>query len=359
MGQATFPSTTVSKSIFISHASADKSLVECFVDVVLGNACEVKAADIFCTSLEGMKIPVGTPSFIDFIRKQIQQPKLVILIISPNYLASQFCLCEMGACWGMELPVFPIVVPPLKPSEVKATLAVTLSASIQELSTLEELCDRVGQDVTGHSVSRARSTAKLKTFLTKLEPLLKSLPESSTVPRSELITTQAQIADATEQLAQQEAEIDKLTDQIAALEKVKDKVGVAKVRADFSNDAAELEHLIKDARVKIKVLKKATPYVLFCQLKNEPAHFGRTPSSEMIDASVNANEIYYDDPGFRLNFEKPKVADAGTAIEALEAFIDNDDHQAVVSSYAEENDMDLDLRDFDTWIKLFYVSDPT
>lgn len=347
------------KPIFISHASADKVLVESFVDVVLSNACEVKAADIFCTSLEGMKIPVGADSFIDFIRAQIQEPKLVILIISPNYLASQFCLCEMGACWGMGLPVFPIVVPPLKPSEVKATLAVTQSASIQELSTLEELCERVGKDVTGSSVSRARSSAKLKTFLNKLQPLLEELPKSATVPRAELSKAKAELTDATEQLAAQEFEIERLTAHIAALEKVKDKVGVAKVRADFSDDAAELEHLITEARSKLKLLKKATPYVLFCQLKRDLAHFGRNPASDMIDASLNANEIYNDDPGFKPNFDKVKVSNAYSAIEALESFIDDEDHKAAVSSYTEENDLELDLRDFDTWTTLFYVSDPT
>lgn len=348
----------MSKSIFISHASADKALVESFVDVVLSNACEVKVADIFCTSLEGMKVPVGTNSFIDFIRAQIQQPKLVILIISPSYLASQFCLCEMGACWGMGLPVFPIVVPPLNPSDVKATLAVTQCVSIQELSTLEDLCQRVGEEVTGHSVSRARSSAKLKTFLSKLKPLLKKLPQSATVPRSELIKAHAELTDATEQLAEQEVEIEKLTAYIAALEKLKDKAGVAKVRAEHSDDAAELASLIKEAKIALKKLQGATPYVLFCDIKGDPAIFNSSWNLQ-VDGAVNANEIRYDDPGFRPNFDKAKVANASEAIEALNEFIRDSDHQEALDDFQEEEDSELDLYDFGCWQKLFQVADPT
>lgn len=58
----------MSKSIFISHAVADKALVDRFVEL-LQIGSNVNGEDIFCSSLEGMGIPTGK-NFIEFIKSQ-------------------------------------------------------------------------------------------------------------------------------------------------------------------------------------------------------------------------------------------------------------------------------------------------
>ncbi len=68
----------MSRSIFISHSSADEALVQKLVDAILGNGCEIRKSDIFCTTLPGMKIPAGTPNYIEAIRKQAECPNLFI-----------------------------------------------------------------------------------------------------------------------------------------------------------------------------------------------------------------------------------------------------------------------------------------
>lgn len=68
--------------------------------------------DVFFSSLEGIKIPPGE-DFKRFIKEQIQQPDMVLPIISQNYLASQFCLAELGASWAMSHRVIPFLVAPI------------------------------------------------------------------------------------------------------------------------------------------------------------------------------------------------------------------------------------------------------
>lgn len=327
------------------------------VDAILGNGCEVRKADIFCTTLPGMKIPAGTPNYIEAIRKEVEKPDLVILVISPNYLESKFCLCELGAAWALGLPLFPFVVPPLKKSEVKATLAVTQSGLITDSDFLDEFRDKV-KEFHSTSVTTGAWNAAKDAFLKVIPRIIAALPAPETVAKSLLDKAQQDFAQATEEIVKRDTEIEKLSAHIAALEKLKDRAGVAKVRAEYSDDAAELASLINEAKAALKKLQSATPYVLFCDLKGVPVIFNSS-SNPQVDAAVGANEIQYDDQGFRPNFGKAKVASASEAIEALNGFIRDTDHEDAVSHFEAEEDTELDLHDFGCWRELFHVSDPT
>ena len=111
----------MSRDIFISHAVKDKDLVENFVDNILQLGMGISTEDIFCSSLSGMGIPSGK-NFIDYIKEEIQQPKVVIVFFSKSYISSQFCMCELGATWAMTHKILPILVPPLTYSDVKGVL---------------------------------------------------------------------------------------------------------------------------------------------------------------------------------------------------------------------------------------------
>jgi len=106
--------------IFISHAVADKSLARLFVDL-LKEGIGVPSAAIFCSSLKGHGIPF-TEDFNDYMKQQIQAPKLVVLIMTPAYLESAFCLMELGASWANSLKALPVVVPPVAFDTVSKTL---------------------------------------------------------------------------------------------------------------------------------------------------------------------------------------------------------------------------------------------
>jgi hypothetical protein len=69
--------------IFISHAGADKELVDAFVDL-LQTGLDIRQDDIFCSSLEGHSIPHGT-NFIEFIKGKLNSANFVISIITPRY----------------------------------------------------------------------------------------------------------------------------------------------------------------------------------------------------------------------------------------------------------------------------------
>src|SRR5690349_5879628 len=113
---------TKSKAIFVSHAATDSAIADKVVDL-LATAMGINVQkDVTCTSLEGLKIPAGM-DFKQFIKEQIQEPKIVLLLISKNYFASQFCLAELGASWAMSHRIIPFLVPPCKSDDMKAVLS--------------------------------------------------------------------------------------------------------------------------------------------------------------------------------------------------------------------------------------------
>src|SRR5260221_427880 len=81
------------KTIFISHATKDKEIIDAFVDVILHGALSVPIDKIFCVSTDGTKIKSGA-DWRDSINKSLVSARVNFLIITPNYKKSEVCLNE-------------------------------------------------------------------------------------------------------------------------------------------------------------------------------------------------------------------------------------------------------------------------
>lgn len=127
------------KKIFISHSSKDKTIVDAFTNLLRLGA-NISHKDIFCTSIEEMKIHNG-----DDIRKHIQENikhcDFAILLISPNYKQSEICLNEMGAVWAIDKKVRTYVLPGLQESEVGWLIDTKAAEKINDPVALAALYD--------------------------------------------------------------------------------------------------------------------------------------------------------------------------------------------------------------------------
>lgn len=83
--------------LFISHAGKDADIVRKFVDLVL--KIGMREEDIFCSSVEGIDIPIQE-NIYDYLRNLLNSEKIhVVFMLSDNYYQSPACLNEMGAAW--------------------------------------------------------------------------------------------------------------------------------------------------------------------------------------------------------------------------------------------------------------------
>ena len=126
------------RSIFISHSSKDKDLIEMFVEKVLRLGIGISAADIFCTSIETTGIKNGD-DMRSHIHKNIIGCDLALLIISRSYIQSSICLNEMGAVWSVPIPNVNVFVCP--DCELPKSIGW-----LYEVKKADRLCDKNALD---------------------------------------------------------------------------------------------------------------------------------------------------------------------------------------------------------------------
>lgn len=134
-----------SRKIFISHSSADETIVNAFVKEILLLGCHFLPQDIFCT-LDHTAIRTGE-DFRGVIVESMKACDYVICLISDNYKQSEVCQNEMGAAWTLEdKRVLPFKFPNVKFSEIGFLNVVKQAADITDSSKLDELyvelCER-------------------------------------------------------------------------------------------------------------------------------------------------------------------------------------------------------------------------
>jgi hypothetical protein len=350
------------KSIFLSHSSKDKALADKVADL-LTSGCAVNPNDILCTTLEGKGIPAGTPSFIEYLRQQIQEPKLVILLLSENFFASQFCLCELGAVWGMGLTNFPLVVPPMDKGKLKATLAVAQAGEVNSTAYLDELRDLVLHTV-GASVPTPTWNVKRDAFLHGLDEVLKALPGLTNVPVEKLKEAQEKYQAALDEIGIKEKEARGLKDKIVDLEKCKDKDEVNAVARKYSSADEEFGRVCDAAKSAVSKLQHATRVAFYWKLRGDEGFepedaddreavrtaesFEEIFSNSFFEAS-NA-KIYKPDPAH------PRVAKAEKALQELQNFLNDPKDKEFVKRFEDEYQFPASLGNRDFWRKfLTYV----
>lgn len=343
------PAQISSKKIFLSHSSKDESLVDKLTDL-LTTGCGVRADEILVTTLPGKGIPAGYDNYIEYLKQQIQKPALVILLLSENYFASQFCLCELGATWALSLPNFPLVVPPLKKSEVKATLAVTQLGAITDSDYLDELRDRVKAQL-GDTLPTATWNTKRDAFLGRLSKILKSLPSPKMVQRTELVEAQTQYQSALKEIQNKEEEIEMLNAKISDLEECKDSIDVKKVRRKYSSSDEEFKKLCHDAKRALSKVALATAEAIYWDRRGE--RYAPTDQEEWAAAreAEAIQELSIDERGCEPDTSHPRVSKAQDAVNDLDDFLSKLKDNAFFEDFEEEHQFPAKVSNKEFWEK--------
>lgn len=149
------------KKIFISHSSRDSKIVDAFVTLLIRGA-GLSQDDIFCTSIDGMKISNGN-ELREHIHNNIIGADLVILLVSKNYKKSEVCLNEMGAVWVSEKIVRAYVLPDLKEENVGWLINNKATERINDITALASLYQDI-QKFYNLPVALPQWTAQAETF---------------------------------------------------------------------------------------------------------------------------------------------------------------------------------------------------
>lgn len=311
-----------SKAIFISHAVANKELADKFVDL-LETGIGISDSDIFCSSLEGLGIPSGT-NFIDFIHKQISDPKVVILLLTPEYFNSSFCLCELGASWILSHNIIPLLVPPLEYSDVKAVLTGVQVHKIDQKTDLNEMQGELTSALNRKGKSFARWEVKRDKFLEGLSVYLESYTPLTSISKEDFESIESKYKEAVEEIKSMEEEIDKKNALIEKLKRAKDSDAVNQIVYESIESKEQFKELIKEAKKALKPLPSIVCEALYYHFRDERLswpEFGGDYERDQIQHAIEQDFLEDCEDGVDVVEEDPKIYNAITALNDLQQFL--------------------------------------
>ena len=98
---------TCQLEVFISHSAKDEKLALALIEL-LRNALNIPAEKIRCTSVDGFRLQAGAPTDAT-LRQEIRESKEFIGLITPVSRESAYVMFELGARWGAELHLVPLL----------------------------------------------------------------------------------------------------------------------------------------------------------------------------------------------------------------------------------------------------------
>lgn len=338
--------------LFISHAVKDKALADELVDL-LQITTGISNDDIFCVSIEGMGIPTGK-NFIEYIKEKIQRPELVIILLSPNYYESHFCLCELGATWAMSLNQAVLLVPPLKTEDLKGVLTGIQITKINDSEKLDEFIEEFNKILSVESFKLPRWNTKRDSFLKKLPMILESLPKPLTISSDEHQKIVHELSEYKAELNTSEAEIDKLKNKIQELKKCKDAEEVMAVERKNMPELDVFAEHCKKAIKEIEKLPRAVGYFIAEKYIGDGGEkLNYVEQKDLYDDSIKARKDGYlseDDGLFCLIVEDELVINAIESIKEIEDFF-NEVSDSFKDFFYKENGFKVSLKNKKMWSK--------
>ncbi len=119
--------------IFISHSSKDSDLAVALIEL-LRDAVNIPQDQIRCSSVDGYRLPGGARTE-DQLRREVRSATVFIGFITPASIQSAYVLFELGARWGADLHLMPLLAAGIQPN--------TLQGPLSNLNALN--CDDEGQ----------------------------------------------------------------------------------------------------------------------------------------------------------------------------------------------------------------------
>lgn len=167
-------------SIFISHSSKDKVLVEKLIQLL--HLAFLTVEEIRATSVPGYGLPGGS-STDDHLRTEINDAVVVVGLISQASVRSSYVIFELGARWGSRKPMVPLLAPGFDPSQLEGPLRGINCLDASSASHLHQFL----QELSGHLKTPLGSAAAVQRQIDDIVALGKQLanpPRQQTPPQS-------------------------------------------------------------------------------------------------------------------------------------------------------------------------------
>jgi DNA-binding MarR family transcriptional regulator len=100
--------------LFVCHAAGDAELAGRLVRLI-ERALRLPAEAIRCTSVNGYRLAIGANADLQ-LPHEVVTARVVVWLVSPASVASNYVQFELGARWGADRLIMPVLAPGISPS---------------------------------------------------------------------------------------------------------------------------------------------------------------------------------------------------------------------------------------------------
>lgn len=341
------------KFIFMSHAEDDKPIVKPFIDDLLVGCLNFKMRDILCTSIPGAKIKSGE-DWRKYIYHNLMGAKVIFLVITPNYRASEICMNEMGAAWATNARVIPMIISPIDYSKVGVLPIVKQIERIDDEQSLDRIKDILQQDfqIPAEDIQSDRWSDKKEDFLSKIKKYLNetSFPPP---PTKEFVEEQCdrynKVIKENQKLLEQ---VSKQGNIITELRKLKDRTEVGRVEAKHTSRSAfdEFELRVATVRNAFKDIRPCVTTVIYNDYASMELHINYESCHEEIEEAIARKYINRDLKVLWNNSKKmDEIYNALESLRHFERSIGAGEIDDFFSNYERQYEAPLDITNVCFW----------
>jgi TIR domain len=127
--------------LFISHAHRDADIAARLVDVITANL-DVPDGELRCTSVAGYQLDLGAMA-PDVLRRELGSALCVVALLTPNSLANDWVLFELGAAWANVRASIPLLAGGLEDKDIPGPLRGSAGGQLNAPGTLDRLFDQL------------------------------------------------------------------------------------------------------------------------------------------------------------------------------------------------------------------------
>ena len=143
--EETMSKTETTLDVFISHSSTDAKLAEALINL-LRSALNLSARRIRCTSVDGYRLPVGTPADKQ-LRIEVFEARALIGLLTPASTNSTYVMFELGARWGAERYIAPIFAGGKPRDLLEAPLSSLNALDCASDTQMHQLIENLGEEL--------------------------------------------------------------------------------------------------------------------------------------------------------------------------------------------------------------------
>ena len=128
-------------SVFISHSGADSELALALIELLRG-ALGLNATDIRCSSVDGYRLAGGAHTETE-LRKEVTTARAFVGLLTRTSLASPYVMFELGARWGAQLHMLPLLAG-VEPNALREPLSALNALSCDSEAQIHQLVADIG-----------------------------------------------------------------------------------------------------------------------------------------------------------------------------------------------------------------------